>query len=576
MPTKVFNTGNAIKSMRKSGIKNVSSAIAELVDNSIDAQANNVHIVVFEKEEEYNGRFLKKIDSIAIIDDGKGMSKDYADACFAFGEGEGGKEGGLGKFGYGLGNASISVCTKTEVFTWQEQNSNKILYNVFDLNEIENQNIDFLPDAIEKNITNNAIKSKVKDFKSGTVIIWNNCDLLKIKQGETLFRHIEKQITRTFRHHLDDDDTYGVRINLTFEVYGNIALGVKSFKTNDPLYLMTPNNLAGYENQPTNEEVFRDTIPIAYLDENKNAKQAEITFIFTVAKPEIQALGGGSKIGNHYGENTGISVVRNAREIQLSDFKFYNGFEARERWWGCEIRFDERLDDIFGLSNNKQYVHNFTNIKDTDIKDIEDSEIDLSMKMNIEISKIFKSIHGEQATIIRRRGSGNRTNTPSEDNPNHASKIANDVLRDKIDTTKSKLKGDLLSEEQRKNELREILKQNDPEMSIEDIMKNVETEIELKKKVEVSYGDWPGSQFFTVEMKAGTAYAKINREHEYYKQHYEKVRQLEDSKYIQAIDLLFLAFARMEDESLTDSSEFSNIRENWGRYLNTFLKKLTD
>ena len=124
--------------------------------------------------------------------------------------------------------------------------------------------------------------------------------------------------------------------------------------------------------------------------------------------------------------------------------------------------------------------------------------------------------------------------------------------------------------------VREILKQNDPEMSIEDIMKNVETEIELKKKVEVSYGDWPGSQFFTVEMKAGTAYAKINREHEYYKQHYEKVRQLEDSKYIQAIDLLFLAFARMEDESLTDSSEFSNIRENWGRYLNTFLKKLTD
>ncbi|MCZ0207162.1 ATP-binding protein [Streptomyces sp. UMAF16] len=76
------------------------AAIADLVDNSIDAGAANVVI-----------HFLRDGDqlvSLVIVDDGKGMNEDELDVAMTVGGRRGYAKGSLGMFGTGLKSASLS------------------------------------------------------------------------------------------------------------------------------------------------------------------------------------------------------------------------------------------------------------------------------------------------------------------------------------------------------------------------------------------------------------------------------------------------------------------------------------
>ncbi|WP_318203326.1 ATP-binding protein [Streptomyces sp. SCL15-4] len=76
------------------------AAIADLVDNSIDAGAANVVI-----------HFLRDGDqlvSLVLVDDGKGMSEDELDVAMTVGGRRGYAKGSLGMFGTGLKSASLS------------------------------------------------------------------------------------------------------------------------------------------------------------------------------------------------------------------------------------------------------------------------------------------------------------------------------------------------------------------------------------------------------------------------------------------------------------------------------------
>lgn len=84
-------------------------AVADLVDNSVDAGAEEVLI-----------RFLhdgRTVSAVAIIDDGAGMDADHLDRAMAFGARMGKGEAHLGKYGMGLKAASFSQCTVLTVLS---------------------------------------------------------------------------------------------------------------------------------------------------------------------------------------------------------------------------------------------------------------------------------------------------------------------------------------------------------------------------------------------------------------------------------------------------------------------------
>jgi hypothetical protein len=84
-------------------------ALADLVDNSIDAGARNVLI-----------RFLRSTDRItglAVVDDGEGINPSEIDEAMGFGADTGKDDSDLGKYGMGLKSASFSQAQSVAVLS---------------------------------------------------------------------------------------------------------------------------------------------------------------------------------------------------------------------------------------------------------------------------------------------------------------------------------------------------------------------------------------------------------------------------------------------------------------------------
>ncbi|MDC3092946.1 ATP-binding protein, partial [Paracoccaceae bacterium] len=361
MGTRIAQAGLIIQTLRDAGYKNTSYAVAELVDNSIEAGGKNIHITIESGEERLqSGAISERIQKIGIFDDGEGMNLEVLSKCLSFGWGTRlGKGTGLGKFGFGLKGSSISQAKRIEIYSWQNNSKPNFIY--LDVDEVIENDAQDLPEAKAKDIPGNLRHLlKNSDSESGTLIIWTKLDRLNPKRAETLVNHLNGDMCRIFRHYMDNNEELGDKRNISVGIVdtkGNNIQPEVFLKANDPSYLLTPNNLPGYENVATN--VINEQGEISITDEH--GKKHSVEIICTVAKPEIQSLGGNSEQGRHYGRNNGISFVRHGRELELSYKGFYTQSEPRNRWIGLEIRFPPSLDKYFNVPNNKQSVRDFKN-----------------------------------------------------------------------------------------------------------------------------------------------------------------------------------------------------------------------
>ena len=101
---------------------------------------------------------------------------------------------------------------------------------------------------------------------------------------------------------------------------------------------------------------------------------------YSVAKEEARKSksttnAGSLKHGTHAGENIGVSILRSGRELDL-DTTWANNYDTRERWWGVEIEFPPSLDEVFGVTNNKQYANNFRELGKIDKYTLAKEEIE--------------------------------------------------------------------------------------------------------------------------------------------------------------------------------------------------------
>ena len=70
---------------------------------------------------------------------------------------------------------------------------------------------------------------------------------------------------------------------------------------------------------------------------------------------------GTTKYGKHAADNVGVSIVRANRELTL-DRGWTIAYDPTERWWGAEVEFPPTLDEIFGVTNNKQEATIFSSL----------------------------------------------------------------------------------------------------------------------------------------------------------------------------------------------------------------------
>lgn len=137
---------------------------------------------------------------------------------------------------------------------------------------------------------------------------------------------------------------------------------------NDPVYLMARTSCpAPFHDSPLFAPWGDDDSEKVYQVEFRGETHP-VTVRYSLAKPEARNApnAGALPYGKHAKNNVGVSIVRAGRELEL-DQGLVIQYDPRERWWGVEIDFPPALDDLFGVTNNKQSARNFADLAKTDI-----------------------------------------------------------------------------------------------------------------------------------------------------------------------------------------------------------------
>ena len=162
-----------IQSLRSIGYT-LETALADLLDNSIAADANEISI-----------RFSWNNGTpwVALADNGTGMDRDMLIKAMRFGSRspkETRASNDLGRFGLGLKTASISQCRKLSVLSWQKENVSAFEW---DLNLFsEGWKLHHAP--IEELDKNDFIQTyRENNSQHGTIVYWQHIDSLGGENG---------------------------------------------------------------------------------------------------------------------------------------------------------------------------------------------------------------------------------------------------------------------------------------------------------------------------------------------------------------------------------------------------------
>ena len=361
-----------VKAMRDSGYKSTDHAIAELIDNSIDANASLVELIVVETPPRPEQRYGRaRVSEIAVADNGYGMDKTTLRRALRFGDGTrlDRSQAQIGRFGMGLPNASVSQCRRVDIWSW-ENGADNALHCFLDLDRIEEGQTDVPEPGPEAVPYRWREVVRATSEPTGTIVVWSDLDRVRWRGAETTLDKTAEICGRIYRKFLANDTA---PIEITLALCGHdgqawTAIGEpRACPPNDPLYLMVPS---------ATPVPFGDIAMFRLFNENRWAipvgdKAGEIYVRCAMAIPDAinermakikwpksYAKAGDSPWGKHADRNKGVSIVRAQRELELSA-AWTNSYQPEERWWSVEVEFDPILDELFGVVNNKQHAHAF-------------------------------------------------------------------------------------------------------------------------------------------------------------------------------------------------------------------------
>lgn len=320
-----------IQATRDSGYKGTESAIAELVDNSLQAGARRVTIdvTVAEDGDEYPMR-------VSVLDDGCGMDRATLRQALRFGgSSRFNDREGLGRYGMGLPNSSLSQARHVDVFSWRRPTGT--LYCYLDVDEIAGGKLIEVPDPRPRGLPAWAGKAA---SPTGTLVVWTRCDRLDHRRVSTIGRKLVTPLGRIFRFFLWD----GVVI----------TVNGTSVEPVDPLYLHPQSARRG-------GKLFGKAMEYKVEARNGNGHvngTGKVVVTFSeLPVHEWHELPNDDKRRMGIVNGAGVSVVRAGREIDYGWF-FLDGKrrENYDDWWRAEIRFDAILDEAFGITHTKQQI----------------------------------------------------------------------------------------------------------------------------------------------------------------------------------------------------------------------------
>ncbi len=504
----------------------------------------------------------------------------------------------MGRFGMGLPSASISQCKLVEVWSWQD-GPDQALYTYIDLDKIERREQNEVPEPVRKAPPKLWQQAGGTFGRSGTLVVWSRLDRIMWRSAKAIVDNSGELIGRMYRRFLA-----GGRIDIRMVSFlledPEERHTEKSALANDPGYLIVPSSTP----TPYNEQAMfqrygeRWEVPIRVL--YRDAEHT-VTVRFTYAKEDARSTdnAGSTAYGKHAGRNVGVSVVRAERELDL-DQSWVISYDPTERWWGVEVEFPPALDELFGVTNNKQSARSFADLGNYDYdrllrgRSIEDVKqemaeegdpagplIEVGSRIDRTLRPLRQALKAQSRNRRSRRDRRHPTDTPEGRGTAVTREHQQEGHRGASDSGE-----DLPADERQQTLTDELIESGiEPQQAEEQAAWTIDNGMKylfVKAPLE-------GRTFFTVKPTAGEILIKINTNHSAYKHPVEVLDEdppdsSEDgaaeyatrlTEASMGLKLLLMAWARLEDEQVSGSERerLQDIRTEWGRYAARFLDR---
>jgi hypothetical protein len=592
-------TALAVEAMRDNGYRNTAYAVAELIDNSLQAGAGHVELLCREQWVQMPRSRRLAIQEIAVLDDGSGMDRTTLRKALQFGNGTRLHDRtGIGRFGMGLPSASISQCRRVDVWSWTEGVAHAI-YSYIDLDDVAAGRMDTVPEPESAEIPAVWVQVSKELGRSGTLVVWSNLDRCQWRKGETIIRNSEFVIGRMYRSFLDSG-----RATIRLAAFDD-PIGPTNDKfalANDPGYLMVPTSTPSpYDEAAMFEpdgERWTDEFEIPY-----NGRSHRVTVRYSIAKTEPRSSSGtlspGSTLyGKHAAKNVGVSLMRADRELELEQSVVLH-YDPRERWWGVEVDFPPSLDEVFGVTNNKQTATNFTEVASTlgDLlsgSDVTEQQLRDGMLEDddpsaplVEIVSAIERRLRDMRSRLKAQTVNSRSNRRKRYDDDSAESRGTAATRERQQEGKEGLSDveEERDEDERIVELAQELEQDG--MTPEEAQEWAREVIESQTKFVFTQTAGEGAAFFSVKSKAGEILIKLNQDHPAYENLYEVLELAPDDatdaenllerlqRARNGLKLLLMAWARYEDEEHEKANRMrlQMTRNDWGMVAMKFLER---
>ena len=310
------------------------AAIADVIDNSISADASIVEL----------GFPTTPTDCfVTISDNGTGMTADELFDAMKYGsqlKGQNRSESDLGRFGLGLKSASLSQCRKLTVIS--KKNGTKSAM-IWDLDVVEKEKDWAIVVCSPEETENLRNSSWLDDKNSGTIVVWENFDILEKDIGQaSLFHEL-----------LTLEDSTAEYLSLIFHRFLNRRAGEKAARITMKVGEHTLSGLDPFleNHKKTNP---RRMIEIAVPD-SKGEEQYVIAqpyilpFQKDMSKEDMRRIGG----VENYRTKQGFYIYRNERLIIWGT---WFGRPKGELTKHARIKVDipNTLDDLWSIDIKKQ------------------------------------------------------------------------------------------------------------------------------------------------------------------------------------------------------------------------------
>ncbi len=607
MSFNIVSAALTVNAIRTNGYKDTAHAAAELMDNAIQAGATRVDLIGMDREEFVRERRMGRLKEIAVLDNGAGMDGPTLRIALMIGNGtrlDAKDHTGIGRFGMGLPASSLSQCRRVDVWSWRNGTENA-LHTCLDLDKIVAGDMETVPqpepDDLPERYRHALGAGAFGD--SGTLVVWSRLDRCVWRTANPLFRNSESLIGRVYRRQIARKAVVIRFIKVNGDT--NAMESEKVIKPNDPLYLTPGTSCPAPWGDTPMFEPWGD--PITMDVAGSSGGRHRVTLRFAIAKSDarISPNAGALPHGRHAKDNVGVSLMRANRELDL-DQGFVSTSDPRERWWGVEVDFPPALDDVFGVTNNKQNAHNFSELANSALKeeegvitDEDDPRVALR-QVGIEVDKVIREMRGiienqrkgsSNAAALKKRAdakaSGLNESLPAVPTPEEIASEITAELSKEGDATQTDRDAQNSATDRAQAIAEPLMRRNNTSSKDAEI---ISAEIvRIGYKYHFASASLKSSAFFEVESAGGALLITLNNCHPAYPKLLHALDEDKDnlSNYTEdqlrerlasmtdGVKFLLMAWARYEDRQPNDTPRRQAVyqaREDWGRMAQRFLQ----